>query len=173
MRSLRRNRHSRSIQDTPPPKFIPEMSESDQPREPQSPVSLSPCRKYRWTIFLLLLHLRQGCMLTQRTQFRYSTRPRLGLPSRQDLRSEHLIPFPSPYLQIPIHKRRQPSTILSENSTVSEEFVKIDMEMDPKLWEARNERRYRMSLTHRYHHSRVCSLLMAVLTMFTGLYQCP
>lgn len=65
------------------------------------------------------------------------------------------------------------STILSENSAVSEEFVKIDMEMDPKLWEARNERRYRMSLTHRYHHSRVCSLLMAVLTMFTGLYQCP
>lgn len=45
------------------------------------------------------------------------------------------------------------STILSENSAVSEEFVKIDMEMDPKLWEARNERRYRMSLTHRYHHS--------------------
>jgi len=45
------------------------------------------------------------------------------------------------------------STILSENSAVSEEFVKVDMEMDPKLWEARNERRYRMSLTHRYHHS--------------------
>jgi len=45
------------------------------------------------------------------------------------------------------------STILSEDSAVSEEFVKVDIEMDPKLWEARNERRYRMSLTHRYHHS--------------------
>ncbi|KXN85243.1 hypothetical protein AN958_11518 [Leucoagaricus sp. SymC.cos] len=30
--------------------------------------------------------------------------------------------------------------------------------MDPKLWEARNERRYRMSLNHRYHHSLLLAL---------------
>lgn len=60
----------------------------------------------------------------------------------------------NPY-DLPSPNNDSSSTFLSENSALSEEeFVKVDIEMDPQLWEARNERRYRMSLNHRYHWSR-------------------
>ncbi|KXN85244.1 hypothetical protein AN958_11519 [Leucoagaricus sp. SymC.cos] len=45
--SLRRNRHSMGgVLETPPPKSIPELPEVNQPQEPKSPISLSPCRMY-------------------------------------------------------------------------------------------------------------------------------
>lgn len=46
------------------------------------------------------------------------------------------------------------STERSELSEFPEEFVKVSIDADPKVWEARNEHRYRASLIHRYHSSR-------------------
>lgn len=146
--SLRRNRHSiGGVLETPPPKSIPEMPELDQPQEPKSPISLSPC--------LSAFNPAEGRIpLTTRPSLRTTnSSPR---PLSDDVLSQEETINESPsesdlYSASP--NNDSSLTFLSENSAASEGFVKVDMEMDPKLWEARNERRYRMSLTHRYHHS--------------------
>lgn len=51
------------------------------------------------------------------------------------------------------------STILTEDSTLSEGFVKVDTGLDQKSWEARNERRYRLHLAHHYHSTCRCFVL--------------
>ncbi|KAJ3574855.1 hypothetical protein NP233_g1485 [Leucocoprinus birnbaumii] len=145
--SLRRNRHTAGVLETPPPKSIPEMPEFDHSQEPKSPISLSPC--------LSVFSPADGrAKLTSRPSFRtVSSSPR---PVSDDLLSQGETIVESSaesdsYSPSPLNDSS--STFLSEDSAVSEGFVKIDMEMDPQLWEARNERRYRMSLNHPYHHS--------------------
>ncbi|KAF7759675.1 hypothetical protein Agabi119p4_11370 [Agaricus bisporus var. burnettii] len=143
--SLRKHRHSLAgIQETPPPCFLPRLPESESYPGITSPTTLSPCASSH--------PLDHQPQLKSRASF-YNSSP--GTRGFDDVPSPESTAVESP----PESDREDPkipsndscSTILSEDSALSEEFVKVDTGVNQMSWEARNERRYRMHLTHHYH----------------------
>ncbi|KAF9450745.1 hypothetical protein P691DRAFT_664706 [Macrolepiota fuliginosa MF-IS2] len=144
-------RSAGGIMETPPPLSIPEMPELEQYQELMSPISLSPCRECHRILLSTLASLDRRSLFAHQASF-YAASPSPHATSEDGTIADS----PSDIEHYASPPRTDSSSTLGGTFDIldpSEEFVQVDMDLEPKAWEAKNERRYRASLMHRYHSS--------------------